>query len=185
VVGGSRGPIGALRIYAKDPQCAAAFYTKVFGWALPTDDDRRCWVITSGDDPRLRIAGEDDGIAIPTVHVEDLDATTLTALAAGGEILVARMPLTGAGWLVCLADTEGNLIGVMHDDPDARWRRPPPSPSPVNQQAISPCRQPGAPVTRRVPFPGSGHQPDLLGWHGFQRLSQWERHRWWWLRGFG
>jgi predicted enzyme related to lactoylglutathione lyase len=78
-------------------------------------------VITSGDDPRLRIAGEDDGIAIPTVHVEDLDATTLTALAAGGEILVARMPLTGAGWLVCLADTEGNLIGVMHDDPDARW----------------------------------------------------------------
>ena len=110
-----------LRIYAKDPQRAAAFYRKVFGWALPTDDDRRCWVITPGDDPRLRVAAENDGIAIPTVHVDDLDATTLVALTAGGEILVNRMPLTGVGWLVCLADTEGNLIGVMHDDPDARW----------------------------------------------------------------
>ncbi|MEU7875805.1 VOC family protein [Dactylosporangium sp. NPDC049140] len=110
-----------LRIYAKDPQRAATFYTTVFGWALLTDDDRRCWVITPGDDPRLGAAAEHDGIAIPTVHVEDLDATTRTAIAAGGEVLLARMPLTGAGWLVCLADTEGNLIGVMHDDPDARW----------------------------------------------------------------
>ncbi|WP_327004344.1 VOC family protein [Dactylosporangium sp. NBC_01737] len=110
-----------LRIYAKDPQRAAAFYHKVFGWALPTDNDRHCWVITPSDDPRLRVAAEPDGIAIPTVHVEDLDATTRAARTAGGEILIARMPLTGVGWLVCLADTEGNLIGVMRDDPDARW----------------------------------------------------------------
>jgi len=110
-----------LRIYAPEPLRAAAFYSEVFGWALPTDGDRRCWVITPGDDPRLGVAAEDQEITIPTVHVADLDATTAAALAAGGEILVARMPLTGTGWLVCLADTEGNLIGVMQDDPDARW----------------------------------------------------------------
>ena len=110
-----------LRIYANDPHRAATFYRNVFGWTLPTDEDRHCWVVTPSDDPRLHVAVARDGIAIPTVHVEDLDATTLAALAAGGEILVAPIPLTGAGWLVCLADTEGNLIGVMHDDPDARW----------------------------------------------------------------
>ena len=107
-----------LRIYAKDPQRAAMFYTKVFGWSLPTD--RHSWVITSSDDPRLHRAA-DIGITIPTVHVDNLDAITLAAVAAGGEILVPRMPLAGAGWLICLADTEGNLIGVMHDDPAARW----------------------------------------------------------------
>ena len=112
-----------LRIHARDPRRAAAFYTQVFGWSLPTDDGRRCcWVITPTDDCRLGVDGPDAAeVIIPTVHVTDLDATIQAALAAGGEILVPRIPIPGAGWLVYLADTEGNLIGVMHDDPDANW----------------------------------------------------------------
>jgi uncharacterized protein len=117
-----------LRIYATDPRRAAAFYADVFGWSLPTDGDRPCWVITPNDDQRLGIDGTDlddaDGPFIPTVHVDDLDATTRAALAAGGEILVPRMPLPSAGWLAYLADTEGNLIGIMQDDPHARWPGP-------------------------------------------------------------
>lgn len=114
-----------LWIYARDPRRAAAFYTTVFGWLLPTDAGRRCWVITSGDDQRLGIDNTDaDGPGIPTVHVEDLEATSRVAVAAGGEILVSRIPLPGVGWLIYLADTEGNLVGIMQDDPQARW--PPP-----------------------------------------------------------
>ncbi|MEV4511130.1 VOC family protein [Dactylosporangium sp. NPDC049525] len=109
-----------LRIYATDPQRAATFYTKVFGWSLATGEGQRCWVITPSHDPRVRAAA-DEGITIPAVHVDDLDAVTQAAVAAGGEILVAPMPLIGAGWLACLADTEGNFIGVMRDDPDADW----------------------------------------------------------------
>ena len=110
-----------LRIDATDPERASAFYTKVFGWSLATDEGRHCWIITPSDDPRVRAAAADEGITIPAVHVDDLDAVTRAAVAAGGEVLVAPIPLPGTGWLVCLADTEGNFIGVMRDDPDAHW----------------------------------------------------------------
>ena len=114
-----------LRIFARDPRRAAAFYAEVFGWSLPADGDPVCWVVTPSDDQRLGIDDTDDtgtdGLFVPTVHVDDLDATTQAALAAGGEILVSRIPSPRAGWLAYLADTEGNLIGIMQDDPCARW----------------------------------------------------------------
>jgi uncharacterized protein len=120
-----------LRIFARDPDRARAFYAQVFGWSLP-EGPRYCWLITTGDDPRLGIDGptrnaadHPTGPLIPTVHVTDLDAATAAALAAGGEILVPRIPLPGAGWLVYLADTEGNLIGIMQDDPGAAWPQTP------------------------------------------------------------
>lgn len=115
-----------LRIFAADPDRARSFYARVFGWSLP--DDGRGWVITSADDPRLGI--DDSGPAaappvaepyVPTVHIADLDAFTTAALAAGGEVLVPRIPLPRAGWLAYLTDTEGNVIGIMQDDPDAAW----------------------------------------------------------------
>ena len=115
-----------LRIFAKDRHrldSARAFYARVFGWSLP-DDGRCCWVINSDDDPRL----ECSGAGIPTIHVADLDAITAAALAAGGEVLVARIPLPGIGWMTYLADTEGNLLGVMQDDPQAAWPRTPAGP---------------------------------------------------------
>jgi predicted enzyme related to lactoylglutathione lyase len=120
-----------LWIFAKNPDRAHAFYAQVFGWSLP-DNRRRCWVITNIDDPRLGPDGPDPGaadpeaeIVIPTVHVADLDATANAALAAGGEILVPRLPLPGVGWLAYIADTEGNVVGVMQDDPRAAWTADP------------------------------------------------------------
>jgi predicted enzyme related to lactoylglutathione lyase len=117
-----------LWIFARDPDRARAFYAEVFGWSLPGDGRRTCWVITSGDDRRLGVDGPAQpsgdpvgGLAIPTIHVADLDAATAAARAAGGEILVPRIPLSGVGWLVYLADTEGNIIGIMQDDPRAQW----------------------------------------------------------------
>jgi predicted enzyme related to lactoylglutathione lyase len=120
-----------LRIFARDPDRARAFYAQVFGWSLP-EGRRGCWVITSGGDPRLGVddcdeihdhhVGEVVGeVVLPTIHVADLDATTTAALAAGGEILVPRLPVPGTGWLVYLADTEGNVIAIMEDDPGAAW----------------------------------------------------------------
>jgi predicted enzyme related to lactoylglutathione lyase len=108
-----------LRIFTRDPRRAAAFYAQVFGWSLPADGDQRCRVITPSDD-----TGPIDGPSIPTVHVDDLDATTKAARAAGGEILVPRLPLPRAGWLAYLAGPE---IGIMQNDPHARWPDTPPT----------------------------------------------------------
>jgi predicted enzyme related to lactoylglutathione lyase len=121
-----------LRIFARDPERARVFYAQVFGWSLPADRPICYWVITSGDDARLGVDGPDHigagragMVAVPTVHVADLAATTAAALAAGGEVLVPRIPLPGVGWLVYLADTEGNVIGIMQDDPRAAWPQAP------------------------------------------------------------
>lgn len=112
-----------LWIFADDPGRVRAFYKTVFGWSLADDGPRRCWLVTNHDDPRLGTDGpagrrpEHLGeVAVPTVHVADLDAATTAALAAGGEILVPRITLPGAGRLAYLADTEGNVIGIMQDD---------------------------------------------------------------------
>jgi predicted enzyme related to lactoylglutathione lyase len=125
-----------LRIFANDPDRARAFYARVFGWSLPKGR-RCCWVITSGDDPRLSIDDSDEihdhhvgEVLLPTIHVANLDAATAAALAAGGEVLVPRIPVPGAGWLVYLADTEDNVIGIMQDDPDAAWPQAPANDAP-------------------------------------------------------
>jgi predicted enzyme related to lactoylglutathione lyase len=115
-----------LWIFAADTDRARTFYVRVFGWSLPQDG--HCWMLTPGDDPRLGVDDLDPTGAdptgepgIPTIHVADLDATTATARAAGGDVLVPRIPLPGVGWLVYLADTEGNLLSIMQDDPHAAW----------------------------------------------------------------
>jgi uncharacterized protein len=135
-----------LRIFATDPDRARAFYAAVFGWSLPNDGQRFCWVITAGDDPRLGIDGPHPTgsdhlgeLFVPTVHVPDVDATAAAARAAGGDVLVPRIPVPESGWLVYLADTEGNLIGIMQDDPHAAW---PPVRSPGPQAGTTPASRP-------------------------------------------
>jgi uncharacterized protein len=120
-----------LLVFARDAARARAFYAQVLGWSLPDDGRRRCWVITSDTDSRLGTAGPDVTGAdtagepvIPTIHVPDVTAAAAAAVAAGGEILVPRIPLPGLGWLVYLADTEGNVISIMQDDPAAAWPQP-------------------------------------------------------------
>lgn len=112
-----------LWIFAKDRDRAHTFYARVFGWSLP-DNPRQCWLITDADDPRLGTDGPADSgeeLIIPAVHVADLDATISATVAAGGEVLVPRIPLPGAGWLAYIADTEDNVISIMQDDPRAAW----------------------------------------------------------------
>ncbi|GIH21465.1 VOC family protein [Rugosimonospora africana] len=161
-----------LRIFARDPARARAFYAQIFGWSLP-DDGWHCWVITPDDDPRLGIdgphpmganhaAGPGEAVGsgkliIPTIHVTDLDATATAATTAGGDVLVPRIPVPGIGWLIYLADTEGNVIGIMQDDPRAAWP-PPPSPD-TSASTRAPRRSGGGASTRRRRHRGTGRRP--------------------------
>jgi predicted enzyme related to lactoylglutathione lyase len=133
-----------LWIFAKDAERALAFYARVFGWSLPREH-RSCWLVSSRDDPRLGPDGPAgtstdhcDELCIPTVHVVDLDVTTATALAAGGELLVPRIALPGVGWLVYITDTEDNVLGIMQDDPDAALPQPPTTQPPATTSGPGP-----------------------------------------------
>ena len=128
-----------FEIHAADPARAADFYSKVFGWTInewvvpgvTIPDENRYWLVGTGSAER----GIDGGMVIRrgappakgqavnafvcTIDVESLDASTSAATAAGAAVAVPKMPIKGVGWLAYFHDTEGNLFGMMQNDPSA------------------------------------------------------------------
>jgi predicted enzyme related to lactoylglutathione lyase len=107
------------------------FYSAVFGWQFskwggPVD----YWLVKTGeaDEPGIdgglvRRQGPIDGQAVIayvcTVGVDDVVEYERRATEAGGTIVLPRMPIPGVGWLVYAKDTEGNIFGMMQEDPSA------------------------------------------------------------------
>jgi uncharacterized protein len=130
-----------FEVHAADPERAARFYREVFGWevvewiipgvALP--DEHRYWMVTTGPDAEPGIngglvirrgtqlsEGQRIGAFVCTIGVESVDESVTRALSAGALLSVPKMPIPGVGWLVYCTDTEGNLFGMMQDDPQAK-----------------------------------------------------------------
>ena len=121
-----------FEIHADDPGRAVKFYQSVFGWEIekwqgPMD----YWLISTGkDEPGIdgAIAKRDqplrggDGVVayVCTVGVKPIDKYIEKVQAHGGDILVPRRPVPGVGWFAQCNDTEGNLFGLMEDDPNAK-----------------------------------------------------------------
>lgn len=55
-----------------------------------------------------------------TVGVEDFDETAAKIVAAGGQVALPKMALTGMAWQGYFLDTEDNTFGIHQPDPDAR-----------------------------------------------------------------
>jgi predicted enzyme related to lactoylglutathione lyase len=120
-----------FEIHAASPERAAAFYTKLFGWEFtkwpgPMD----YWLIKTGpagtpgiDGGLMQRQGAIDGTAVIayvcTVDVEKIDASIAAAQAAGAVVVVPKMAIPTVGWLVYCKDTEGNIFGMMQNDPKA------------------------------------------------------------------
>ncbi|MBI2804035.1 MAG: VOC family protein [Planctomycetes bacterium] len=123
-----------FEIHAEDPERALAFYQGVVGWqfqkwAGPMD----YWLIVTGPDSEKGINGgmirrmgpaPSEGQAVNayacTIQVAALDETVAKATAAGAVIALPKMPIPGIGWLAYIKDTEGNIVGVMQPDPQAK-----------------------------------------------------------------
>lgn len=121
-----------FEIHASEPARAADFYTKVFDWTItkwggPVD----YWLVDTGgnDQPGInggivKRMGEIDGQAVIayvcTVDVDSLDKYSERVLNFGGQNVVPKMPVPGIGWLAYFKDTEGNIFGIMQNDPDAK-----------------------------------------------------------------
>jgi len=104
-------------------------YEEVFGWAFQRWGDNDYWVITTGEPgtpgidggllprqgPAPEVGAAVNGYVV-TVEVDDLDATVEQALKLGGEVRLAKMQMAGIGWLAYLADTDGNLFGVLEPE---------------------------------------------------------------------
>ena len=129
-----------FEIQAADPERAAAFYRGVFGWdikewivpGVEIPSENRYWLVSTG--PAAE-SGIDGGILLRrgpapadgqpvnafvcTIAVPSVDDFLAKALAAGATVAAPKMPIKGVGWLAYFKDTEGNIVGIMHDDKNA------------------------------------------------------------------
>jgi predicted enzyme related to lactoylglutathione lyase len=115
-----------FEINADDPARAAAFYEKVFGWQIkkwegPVD----YWLVTTGEQGQ---PGIDGGImrrmdphagTYNTVDVPSVDEYTAKIKEMGGEVIMGKRSVPGVGWMAYCTDTEGNVFGLMEQDPSA------------------------------------------------------------------
>jgi len=123
-----------FEIHAENPQRAIQFYKSLFGWQITKwDSPVDYWLITTGpaDQPGInggllprRGPGPVEMQAVNsyvcTVDVPSVDEALKTITAKGGTIALPKMPVPGVGWLAYGKDTEGNIFGVMQNDPTAK-----------------------------------------------------------------
>ncbi len=118
-------------VYADDVERAIAFYQNVFGWSIEKVAWMDYWLIKTGEGE----PGIDGGLSkresptqgtVPqfgftcTVNVEDVHAAFAAAVAAGASEVHKPGPVPGVGYLAYVRDTEGNHLGLMQRDPDAK-----------------------------------------------------------------
>ncbi|HEU5217027.1 MAG TPA: VOC family protein [Gemmatimonadales bacterium] len=119
-----------FEIHASDPERAIAFYQKLFDWKFTRwEGPMPYWVIKTGEGPgidgglvprRGMVAPEAPVIAyVCTIGVTSLDTALDKAVSLGGEVALPKQAIPGVGWLAYAKDPEGNLFGLMQEDPAA------------------------------------------------------------------
>jgi len=115
-----------FEMHADEPEKTLKFYEKVFGWkSVKWDGPEPYWVITTGDDDAPGINGgmmkrvDPAGNVYNTIQVESIDDTIKKIEDFGGEMVVPKTPIPGVGYLAYFRDAEGNISGIMNEDPSA------------------------------------------------------------------
>ncbi len=113
------GGISYLRVPAADPQRAAAFYERVFGWAVDRDRGEPSFEDGSGHVighfvADLPSAGE-AGVR-PYVFVESIDRTLERIADEGCDVVTPPYP-EGTLWVAVFRDPAGNVVGIWQRGP--------------------------------------------------------------------
>ncbi len=116
-----------FEIPAGDPQRAASFYKKVFGWKIEKwPGPMEYWMVTTGAEGAPGINGGLMKRQAPTtattntIGVESVDAAVTAVQGAGGKMIMPKTAIPTVGYFAYCEDTEGNLFGVMQPDTNAK-----------------------------------------------------------------
>ena len=115
-----------FEIPSDEPEKAQQFYSKVFGWKMRQWVDQPYWLCTTGDKSLPGIDGAiikkrgPDHPLVNTIQVDHLEETITNIEANGGIIVVPKMAVPGIGWLAFFKDTDGNIMGIMQSDTQAK-----------------------------------------------------------------
>ena len=123
-----------FEIHAENPERAIAFYQGMFSWTFQKwNGPMDYWTITTGPDSEKGINGgmirrmgpppvemQAVNAYVCTVQVPNLDECVAKVPTVGGVIALPKMAIPGIGWLAYVKDTEGNIVGLMQHDPQAK-----------------------------------------------------------------
>ncbi len=115
-----------FEIPADKPERAVKFYKMIFAWKIekwagPVD----YWLITTGEDKEPGINGaimskENQKTTINTIDVPSVDYYLKKITEAGGKVVMPKTAVPSVGYMAYCADTEGNVFGIMQNDPSAK-----------------------------------------------------------------
>jgi hypothetical protein len=123
-----------FEIHAENPERAIQFYSGLFQWKFQKwDGPMQYWMVFTGpkDQPGIDgglmrrmgpspVDGQPVNAYVCTSDVANLEESIATVTRLGGTIALPKMPIPGIGWLAYAKDTEGNIFGMMQNDPNAR-----------------------------------------------------------------
>jgi predicted enzyme related to lactoylglutathione lyase len=115
-----------FEINADDPKRAVEFYKKVFGWKIDTwGGPAEYWLVSTGDEKQPGINGAimermDKQTTINTIEVPSVDEYVEKIVKAGGKQVSKKNAIPGIGYFSYCQDSEGNLFGIMQQDPKAK-----------------------------------------------------------------
>jgi len=115
-----------FELNADDPERAAAFYRQVFAWQIDKwEGPAEYWLITTGPESEPGIGGaitrrSGNLTTVNTISVPSVDEAVQKVVVAGGQIALPKMAVPGVGYIAYGIDTEGNVFGMMQEDPTAQ-----------------------------------------------------------------
>jgi uncharacterized protein len=116
------GRVVHFELNAFDPERAAAFYTKVFGWKMEKwSGAEDYWLLTTGNEKEPGINGAvmrrspPGPITINTIGVDSIDTVLEKIVKRGGKIVSPKANIPNVGLLAYCQDTEGNTFGVIQN----------------------------------------------------------------------
>jgi predicted enzyme related to lactoylglutathione lyase len=117
-----------FEIPASDTKRAVNFYKNAFGWEFRNygGEEMDYWLVAAGkeDEPGINgaIAKKDEmhNATINTLAVTSFEDAVAKIKEAGGQVLMTKMTVPNVGYMTYCKDTEGNVFGIMQQDPKAK-----------------------------------------------------------------
>jgi len=110
-----------FEIYGDKPEQLIEFYKNVFGWKFEKWGPMDYWIIKTGEGPGIDGGlGKQKNPGINTIDVSDVDKYIEKITKAGGTVIVPKTTMPGIGYLAFFKDPQGNVFGIMTDDPTAK-----------------------------------------------------------------
>jgi len=115
-----------FELAADQPERAVKFYEQAFGWKIQKwAGPIEYWLVMTGEgEPGIdgAIMRREEPVAhtINTIGVPSVDEFAAKVVKAGGKQLSPKTTIPGVGYHAYCQDTEGNVFGIMQDDPSAK-----------------------------------------------------------------